>query len=594
MADYNSTHTGAVVDSAVTKVAAISASAAAIDLVANGITDPGVDRILFYDFSGTAAGWLTPGNGISITTTNLNVDHDAADNFVANEHIDWTSTSSNFSTSGTAATGNLAVTGTVTPTSNIVMANTKYIGILGAEIITFNSAGTIVVTGVSSFNAPGFLVPEDGWVGLGAGSMRMNFDGTGSTIAIQGGTLTIPGSYGINMNAATWIGITGNELMTFNSAGNITVSGADLIVGDNIFMSSTKSIGISGDNLITFTASGTTAFTAATAYTFDTDIQLLTGKAIGISGDNLITFTGSGTTAFTGGTAYTFDTDIQLLTGKTIGISGDNLITFTGAGSTAFTAGSSYTFDALVAVTGAITASTTIAATGAITGASYSGGTVGGTTITASTGFALGTGDWIGIIADNLITFNATGTTAFTAATSYTFDALVNVTGNIQSSGDVILSDGNYIGISAAERVEFNTAGTAVWQGVNVGVNVTPTTKFVSKNSVLSEPAIEAQASAGSGKISLYFDGGGDAVYRAYDTGGTETIRLTTDAGDSWISGGGSFGVGTATPSSVVELAMSTENLEFVDSGSVGATQQDWIEVEVGGVQGYIYVHANK
>jgi hypothetical protein len=38
--------------------------------------------------------------------------HDGFSDFVANEHINWTSTSSNFSTSGTAGTGNLTVNGT--------------------------------------------------------------------------------------------------------------------------------------------------------------------------------------------------------------------------------------------------------------------------------------------------------------------------------------------------------------------------------------------------------------------------------------------------------------------------------------------------
>ena len=48
-----------------------------------------------------------------LNTHNLttNIDHDALTNFVANEHIDWTSTSSNFNTSGTAATGVLTATG---------------------------------------------------------------------------------------------------------------------------------------------------------------------------------------------------------------------------------------------------------------------------------------------------------------------------------------------------------------------------------------------------------------------------------------------------------------------------------------------------
>jgi len=40
--------------------------------------------------------------------------HDNLQSIPANDHIDWTSTASNFSTSGTVATGNLTVTGTIT------------------------------------------------------------------------------------------------------------------------------------------------------------------------------------------------------------------------------------------------------------------------------------------------------------------------------------------------------------------------------------------------------------------------------------------------------------------------------------------------
>jgi len=41
-------------------------------------------------------------------------------------------------------------------------------------------------------------------------------------------------------------------------------------------------------------------------------------------------------------------------------------------------------------------------------------------------------------------------------------------------------------------------------------------------------------------------------------------------------------------------LGLATENLEIKDAGSAAATEQDWIEVEVGGVQGYIRVFATK
>lgn len=41
-------------------------------------------------------------------------------------------------------------------------------------------------------------------------------------------------------------------------------------------------------------------------------------------------------------------------------------------------------------------------------------------------------------------------------------------------------------------------------------------------------------------------------------------------------------------------IKLATENLKVVDAGSVGATQQDWVQVEVGGVTGYIHIYAAK
>jgi len=41
-----------------------------------------------------------------------------------------------------------------------------------------------------------------------------------------------------------------------------------------------------------------------------------------------------------------------------------------------------------------------------------------------------------------------------------------------------------------------------------------------------------------------------------------------------------------------LELTLVTEDVEIVDAGSAGATEQDWIEVTVGGNTGYLRVFA--
>ena len=84
------------------------------DLIA--LTDPGADRILFWDDSDDAVEWLTVGTGLSITGNTLSanaaaVDHDALLNFEANEHIDHSAVSV---TAGTGLSGGGAITSTVT------------------------------------------------------------------------------------------------------------------------------------------------------------------------------------------------------------------------------------------------------------------------------------------------------------------------------------------------------------------------------------------------------------------------------------------------------------------------------------------------
>lgn len=62
----------------------------------SALTDPNADRLLFWDDSAGDILWLTPGTGLSITTTTMAVDasaidHDSLSGFVANEHINHTS-----------------------------------------------------------------------------------------------------------------------------------------------------------------------------------------------------------------------------------------------------------------------------------------------------------------------------------------------------------------------------------------------------------------------------------------------------------------------------------------------------------------------
>lgn len=53
-------------------------------------------------------------------------------------------------------------------------------------------------------------------------------------------------------------------------------------------------------------------------------------------------------------------------------------------------------------------------------------------------------------------------------------------------------------------------------------------------------------------------------------------------------------GTALSLPGTIRMMALPTESLEVLDAGSTGATEQDWIEVAVEGVTGYIWVRAGK
>jgi hypothetical protein len=84
--------------------------------------------------------------------------------------------------------------------------------------------------------------------------------------------------------------------------------------------------------------------------------------------------------------------------------------------------------------------------------------------------------------------------------------------------------------------------------------------------------------------------------YAYYDEGqtvGTNNWGIAINTANNYING--SLRIGSAAaPSERLTLDLATEDLDIVDAGSVDATEQDWIEVNVGGNQGYIRVFTTK
>ena len=151
-----------------------SRSLALSHLGLESLTDPNDDRIAFWDDSAGAFGWLDAGSGVTISTTTISVDHDAATNFVANEHIDWTSTSESLSTSGT-------ITNSVLTAGSVLYAGTG--GLISDDLNEFSWDATNKRLGIgtSSPVAGAFHL----FYGAGAGT-DPSWDAAKDTMIIEG------------------------------------------------------------------------------------------------------------------------------------------------------------------------------------------------------------------------------------------------------------------------------------------------------------------------------------------------------------------------------------------------------------------------
>ena len=85
------------------------------------------------------------------------------------------------------------------------------------------------------------------------------------------------------------------------------------------------------------------------------------------------------------------------------------------------------------------------------------------------------------------------------------------------------------------------------------------------------------------------------AKYTRLLTSGNDYKIMPSDGLNEFTFSGdtGYFGIGK-TPASPLDINLLTEDLEIVDAGSASATEQDWVQVEVGGNVGYIRVYATK
>ena len=139
------------------------------------------DQTSIVGITGTTAQFNTA-NSDGTFATSGGAFHDGFSDFVANEHIDWTSTSSNFSTTGTLASGNLTVTGEGTFTAGVDISTNQFLkwnnynmmGYTTGLVLQIGSSSNILNTGIEFY--PGGTVS-------GANKMTLS---TGGDLDVQG------------------------------------------------------------------------------------------------------------------------------------------------------------------------------------------------------------------------------------------------------------------------------------------------------------------------------------------------------------------------------------------------------------------------
>jgi hypothetical protein len=201
----------------------------------------------------------------------------------------------------------------------------------------------------------------------------------------------------------------------------------------------------------------------------------------------------------------------------------------------------------------------------------------------------------------NTLTFNG-GLTTFKGqdATSSNYAAKFQAS---TGSDILVVRNDSKVGVnkapSAALDILQNTVGTtAKGFSVNFGGSVGESFYLDDNGSLVYNANIGATFKGSNGIIKLVSNGGTNPTLKfQYVNGSLTSGELYGRSGQMFLETP-SFGLGasgfTLDGSSVFEMQMTTENCGFSDAGSAGATQQDWIEVTVGGNTGYIRVYAAK
>lgn len=222
------TLTNSVVDGGQLLGIDIDGSASAGDAITVNVTNATDGQLLFFS------------SGILVNQAASTIDHDALTNFVANEHIDWTSTTENFSTTGTFSSGAGTITNDSTASDTLLLQTTDS-GTSAAPILTFDrnnsspSTNSSYYLGQIKFKGNDSAGNNDVVYAKITGKTSDSTDGSEDGLieyAVQSG-----GSNKIVMR------ITGSALKVLDTSGS---NGTDLEVDGNINTGGTQRISSAG------------------------------------------------------------------------------------------------------------------------------------------------------------------------------------------------------------------------------------------------------------------------------------------------------------------------------------------------------------
>jgi hypothetical protein len=183
--------------------------------------------------------------------------------------------------------------------------------------------------------------------------------------------------------------------------------------------------------------------------------------------------------------------------------------------------------------------------------------------------------------------FNHNGSTMGSWYASYNYAQHTDGTLTALTSGyDYVLVDGGTVESPRGNQcfVDLNSGNVTGWTyGTYARVDVEAAMTSAGTNIVGHYLWMDVDKAPSGTVYMLYLEEMSGIDYGIYQNGSAANYL------------GGNLGIGQVPAGNgPLYLNMATEDVEFVDAGSAGATEQDWIEVNVGGNQGYIRVYAAK